>query len=112
MSGSFPLREDNSTTRTPKKGKRKVPKWLWRQVVIQLVIYELSGVINAIGALLILVKFGILQLAHLPVAALIALLVFEVFLIAVVIIARSHLINPCRSRMRMQPSWTQPRSLS
>jgi hypothetical protein len=52
----------SATTRT-KTSKWEESKWLWHSVVIQLVISELTGLVNAIAAILILVKAGILQLA-------------------------------------------------
>ena len=77
---------ESTKTAGARKRKRKSLKWLWQPLLIQLAINEFSGVTSAIAALLILLKAGILRLAQLPISAIIALLVIEVFLIAVVIV--------------------------
>lgn len=63
---------------------RKIPKWVWPLLVAEFFREAVPALFGVVTTILVLLKAGILQLAHWPVAAFIALIVIEVILIVLV----------------------------
>jgi membrane-bound ClpP family serine protease len=63
------------------KKRRKIPSWVWSAIITELIHDAIPALLGIVTTLLVLIKAGILQLAHWPVAAFIVLIIVEVILI-------------------------------
>lgn len=74
---------DSSESEAPQtvKKKRRIPTWVWTAVVTELIHDVIPALFGIVTTLLVLLKAGILQLAHWPVAAFIVLIFAEIILV-------------------------------
>lgn len=75
--------KESEATQNGKK-RRKIPTWVWSAIVTELIHDVLPALFGIVTTLLVLLKAGILQLAHWPLAAFIVLIIVEVVLIGAI----------------------------